>query len=36
MEALQQRIVQIAGDAGPLADALFQAHIVLSCELPHP
>ena len=29
MEALQQRVVQIARDACPLADALFQAQVEL-------
>ena len=36
MEALQQRVVQIASDAGPLADALFQAHVELPRQLPQP
>src|SRR5208282_3958407 len=33
VKALQQRIVQIPGNAGPLVDALFQAHVELPRHL---
>src|SRR6266699_1373745 len=35
VEALQQRVVQLAGDARPFAHSLFQAHIELIRQLPH-
>ena len=36
VKALQQRVVQIAGDTGTLADALLQSHIELLRQLPQP
>ena len=34
LKTLQQRIVQLARDARPLVDALFQAHVELPLQLP--
>ena len=34
LKALQQRVVQFAGDARPLVDALLQAHVEFLLELP--